>query len=74
MYPLYGALTGPYVQVRVTRGGLVAQRYFYAPPSSKTSLYRRTFILLSVSLWNDLGNPVFDGVGLAGFKSKATAF
>ena len=27
--------------------------------------------LLSVSLWNDFGDPVFDGVGLAGFKSRA---
>ena len=33
-----------------------------------------TFIPLSVSLWNDLGYPVFDGVGLAGFKSYANAF
>ena len=24
-------------------------------------------------LWNDLANPVFDGVGLAGFKSRANA-
>ena len=29
---------------------------------------------LSVSLWNDLDDPVFDGVGLAGFKSRANAF
>ena len=29
---------------------------------------------LSVSLWNDLADPVFDGVGLAGFKSRANAF
>ena len=29
---------------------------------------------LSVSLWNDLGDPVFDCVGLAGFKSKANVF
>ena len=36
--------------------------------------YRRSFVLLSVSLWNDLANPVFDGVGLAGFKSRASAF
>ena len=34
----------------------------------------RTFVLLSMSLWNDLGYPVFDGVGLAGFKSRANAF
>ena len=35
--------------------------------------YRRTIILLSVSLWNDLANPVLDIVGLSGFKSKANA-
>ena len=35
--------------------------------------YHRTFIRLSVSLWNDLGDPVFDGVGLARFKSRANA-
>ena len=29
---------------------------------------------LSVSLWNDLSDPVFDGVGLAGFKIRANAF
>ena len=29
---------------------------------------------LSVSFWNDLADPVFDGVGLAGFKSRANAF
>ena len=40
----------------------------------KTSQYRRTFSPLSVSLWNDLCDPVFDGVGLAGFKSWANAF
>ena len=28
----------------------------------------------SVSLWNDIGNPVFDGVGLSGFKSRAKVF
>ena len=26
-----------------------------------------------LSLWNDLANAVFDGVGLAGFKSRANA-
>ena len=29
---------------------------------------------LTVSLWNEINNPVFDGVGLAGFKSRANAF
>ena len=28
----------------------------------------------SLSLWNGLSDPVFDGVGLAGFKSRANAF
>ena len=32
------------------------------------------FFPLSVSLWNDLADPAFDGVGLAGFKSRANAF
>ena len=34
----------------------------------------RTFIYLSVSRWNYLTDPEFDGVGLAGFKSRANAF
>ena len=73
VHPLYGALPGPYVPTRVTRGALVAHRYTYAPPPCRTLQYSRTFILFSVSLWNDLANPVFDGVGLAGFKSRANA-
>ena len=67
MHPLYGALPVPYVQVRVARGAVIAHRYTYAPD-------RRTFVPFSVSLWNDLSDPVFDGVGLAGFKSRANAF
>ena len=74
MHPLNGALPGPYVPVRVRRGVLVTHRYTYAPPCCRTSQYSRAFISLSVSLWNDLANPVFDGVGLAGFKSRANAF
>ena len=27
-----------------------------------------------MSLWNELVDPVFDGVGLPGFKSRANAF
>ena len=74
MHPLNDALPGPYVRIRVSRGALVAQRYTYAPIRCRTSQYRRTFIPLSVSLWNDLADSVFDGVGLAGFKSRANAF
>ena len=74
MHPLCDALPVPYVSVRVTRGALIAHRYTYAPPRCRTSQYRMTFIALSVSLWNDLVDPVFDGVGLAGFKSRSNAF
>ena len=69
MHPLCGEL----LPVRVTRGALVAHRYTYAPHRCRTSQFRRTFILLSVSLSNNLRDPVFDGVGLAGFKSRANA-
>ena len=31
------------------------------------------YIRFSVSLWNDLRDPVCDGVGLAGFKNGASA-
>ena len=74
MHPVCCALPVPYVPVRVTRGTLIAHRYIYAPPRCRTAQYRRTFISLSVSLWNDLVDPVFNGVGLAGFKSRSNAF
>ena len=35
---------------------------------------QQAFIPLTVSLWNDLADPVFDGEGLAGFKSRTNAF
>ena len=74
MHPLSGALPLSYVPARVTRGALVAHRHSFAPPHCRTSQHRRTCVPLSVSLWNDLSDPVFDGVGLAGFKSRANAF
>ena len=74
MHFLSGALPLPYVPARATRGALVAHRHSFAPPRCRTSQYRRTFVPLSVSLWNNLSDPMFDGVGLAGFKSKANAF
>ena len=74
MHPLCGGLLVPYVPVRGTRGTLIAHQYTHAPPRCRTSQYRRTFIPLSVSLWNDLVDPVFDGVGLAGFKSRSKPF
>ena len=74
MHPLYGALPVPFVPVRVTRGAVIAHRYTYAPPHCRTSQYSRTFIHLSISLWNDIGEPVFDGVGLVGFKTRVNDF
>ena len=74
MHPLYSALPVPFVPVRITRGADRTSVYPYAPPRCRTSQYSRTFISLSVSLWNDLCDPAFDGVGLAGFNSRANAF
>ena len=74
MHPFNGSLPGPYVPMQVTSDAMVAHRYTYAPRRYRTSQYRRTFIPLSVSLWNDLADPVFDGVGLSDLKSRANAF
>ena len=57
MHPLSGAFPLPYVPARVTRGALIAHRHSFAPPRCRTSQYCRTFVPLSVSLWNDLSVP-----------------
>ena len=74
MHPLSGTLTLPYVPARVTRSALVAHRHSFAAPRCRTSQYRRTFVPHSVSLRNDLSDSVFDGVGLANFKSRANSY
>ena len=74
MQPLSGALPLSYGPARVTRGALVAHRHSFAPPRCRTSQYRRSFVPLSVSLLNDFSDRVFDGVGLASFKSRVNAF
>ena len=74
MHPLSPALPFPYVPARVTHGALVAHTHSFTPPHCRTSQYRRSFAPLSVSLWSNLSDPVFDGVGLVGFKSRANAF
>ena len=66
MYHFYGALLVSHVPVRVTRGALVAHRYTYTPSLCRTLPYRMPFI-------NDLADPVFDGIGLADLKSRASA-
>ena len=76
VHPLCGTLPVPYVPVRITRGALVAHWYTYSPPRCRTlqTVLQDFCIPLAVSLWNDLDDRVFDGVGLAGFKSRANAF
>ena len=68
-----GALPVTFVLERVTLVALVDHRCSYARPRCRTSQYRRTFIPLAVSLWNDLVCSMFDGVELAGFKSRFNA-
>ena len=61
-------------RIRVTWDAVIAHRYTYAPLRCRTMQYRRTFIHQSVFSWNDLGNLVFNGVGLAVFKSRTNEF
>ena len=74
MHPLYSALPVQCVPVHVASCAEIANRYVYSPRRCRTSEYGKTFIPLSVSLWNEIGDPVFDGVGLVGFKRKTNAF
>ena len=70
LHLLYGALPVPYVPVRITLGAVIEYGFTYAPPLGRTSQYSTTFINFSVSLWNDLSDSVFYGVGLGDFKSR----
>ena len=74
MHPLSGALPLPYVPARVTRGALVAHRLSFAPPRCRSSQYRRSFVPLSVSLWNYLSDLVFDGCRTGGFQEQSQCF
>ena len=69
MQPLHGALPEQYVPVRVSSSALIGCLHIGILMSSSLQIqtvYIRTFISLSLSLWNYLADPVFDGVGLAG--------
>ena len=68
MHPLNGALPGPYVPVRVTRGAVVTRRYPYAEPRGTAGL----LFLSRCPCGMILLTPY--GVGLAGFKSRTNAF
>ena len=67
--PRYGALHVLNLPVQVTRGALVAHWYTYPPSHSTAGL-----LFPSVSLWNYLAGLVFNGVELAGFKSRSNGF
>ena len=54
--------------------GLLIDTRLRLDPRWKTSQYRRTFVPISVSLWNNVSDPVFDGVGLASSNSRANVF
>ena len=74
MHPHNGALPGLYLPVPVTCGALVEHRHTYALPCCRTSQYCRTFIPLSVSLWNNFADPIFDDLGQVGSKKNANVF
>ena len=74
MHTLYGALPVPYYQcglhvVLWSHIGILMHLIAAEPRSTS-----RTFIPISVSLWNDLADQVCDVVRLAGIKSKANVF
>ena len=77
LHPLYGALPGPHVQVWVACGALVAHPYSYHPPRYRTSQHRRSFIPVTVSVWNDLATillPRIRWCGTGGFQEQGQCF
>ena len=74
MHPVRGDLPVPCVPVWVTSDALVAHRFTYEPPRCRTTQCRMTFLPLSETLWNDLAYPVFDSLGLLGFKNMDNSF
>ena len=80
MHRLNGAIPGPHVPVLVTCGGLVAHtyahilKYTYAPPCCRTLQYSRTFIPLSMSLWNDFLPPYSMVLLTGGFQKHGQCF
>ena len=72
IHPLSYSQPLPHVPARLTpRGALVAHSTCLRLLAVELL---RTFVPLSVSMWNELDDPVFDDVGLVGFKSRANAF
>ena len=76
MHQFSGAVSVPYyVPVKVRLGWLHIEILMYTLDAELAVLQEfYSHLTLSVSFWNYLADPVFDGVGLAGFKSRANAF
>ena len=74
MHPIYGTLPVLYVPVRITRSAVVEHRYIYMRLLAVehevpcTGLLYPSHCLCETILHAD---PVFDGVRLTGFKSRA---
>jgi len=73
MHPLYGLLPQAYVPVRVTRVALAKHSFALEEVIARTRQFARSFLPWSVLLWNGLTDSVFDGVGLDGFKCRASS-
>ena len=76
MHYVYGVLPVPY-HVCASAGytQCFGRSSVYLCASSLQNLTApQDFYSLSVSLWNDLGDLVFDVLGLTGFKSRANVF
>ena len=73
IHSLYGDLPVPYVSVQITQNQLVTRRCSDAPPRSEPCSTQGLLFLCQYSLWNDLGDPVFDCVGMGGFNIRANA-
>ena len=71
MHPHYGTVPVPYVPEWVTRSALEVHRH---TSSLQNLAVPQDFISLPVSLWNDLGDHIFEDAWLAGLKSRANEF
>ena len=70
MHPLYGALSASAGYMCCFGCSTV----YICASLLRNLAVPQDFYSLAVSLWNDLADSVFDGVGLVGFKSRANAF
>ena len=69
MHILYGGIYAPYAPVWVTRVLWPHIDILMLLLAAELRSTAGLFIRLSVSLWNNLADPAFDGVGLAGFRA-----